>query len=239
MQDLIIFLGKLAIALFIVRFHTNLYRLGFNPVAAKLNRATDPLVLPFRKLLPASRFDFGAVIVAAIIALFVAFILIPAPLALPIALLMLTSVWLNTVFYAILITVIGSWLQTDPRQPVMQIALSCSDWLMAPLRRIIPPVGMLDFTPMAALFLIYFAQRGIATLIPPPNGNKATSSSPSKSPRAPAATNARASMTSATKSPSPRRPKTAKPTNTSPPGLPKPSPSPKKTWRSKAAPSAR
>ena len=35
---------------------------------------------------------------------------------------------------------------------------------MAPLRRIIPPVGMLDFTPMAALFLIYFAQRGIATL---------------------------------------------------------------------------
>ena len=65
MQDLIIFLGKLAIALFIVRFHTNLYRLGFNPVAAKLNRATDPLVLPFRKLLPPSRFDFGAVIVAA------------------------------------------------------------------------------------------------------------------------------------------------------------------------------
>ena len=165
MQDLIIFLGKLAIALFIVRFHTNLYRLGFNPVAAKLNRATDPLVLPFRKLLPTSRFDFGAVIVAAIIALFVAFILIPAPLALPITLLMLVSVWLNTVFYAILITVIGSWLQTDPRQPVMQIALSCSDWLMAPLRRIIPPVGMLDFTPMAALFLIYFAQRGIATLI--------------------------------------------------------------------------
>ena len=156
MQDLIIFLGKLAIALFIVRFHTNLYRLGFNPIVSRLNRT---------KLLPPSRFDFGAVIVAAIIALFVAFILIPAPIALPIALLMLVSVWLNTVFYAILITVIGSWLQTDPRQPVMQIALSCSDWLMAPLRRIIPPVGMLDFTPMAALFLIYFAQRGIATLI--------------------------------------------------------------------------
>ena len=157
MQDLIIFIGKLAIALFIVRFHTNLYRLGFNPVASKLNRTTDPLVLPFRKLLPPSRFDIGAVIVAAIIALFVAFILIPGTVALPIALLMLISVWLNTV--------IGSWLQTDPRQPVMQIALSCCEWLMAPLRRIIPPVGMLDFTPMAALFLIYLAQRGIATFI--------------------------------------------------------------------------
>ena len=165
MQDLIIFIGKLAIALFIVRFHTNLYRLGFNPVASKLNRTTDPLVLPFRKLLPPSRFDIGAVIVAAIIALFVAFILIPGTVALPIPLLMLISVWLNTVFYAILITVIGSWLQTDPRQPVMQIALSCCEWLMAPLRRIIPPVGMLDFSPMAALFLIYLAQQGLARIL--------------------------------------------------------------------------
>ena len=165
MQDLIIILGKLAIALFLIRFHANLYRLGFNPIVSRLNRTTDPLVLPFRKLLPPSRFDFGAVIVAAIIALLVTFILFVNPVAIPLGVLLLLNTWLNTTFYAILITVIGSWLQTDPRQPVMQIALSCSDWLMAPLRRIIPPVGMLDFTPMAALFLIYFAQRGIATLI--------------------------------------------------------------------------
>ena len=165
MQDLIIILGKLAIALFLIRFHANLYRLGFNPVAAKLNRATDPLVLPFRKLLPASRFDFGAVIVAAIIALLVTFILFFNPVAIPLGVLLLLNTWLNTTFYAILITVIGSWLQTDPRQPVMQIALSCCEWLMAPLRRIIPPVGMLDFSPMAALFLIYLAQQGLARIL--------------------------------------------------------------------------
>ena len=165
MQDLIIFLGKLAIALFIVRFHTNLYRLGFNPIVSRLNRTTDPLVLPFRKLLPPSRFDFGAVIVAAIIALLVTFILFVNPVAIPLGVLLLLNTWLNTTFYAILITVIGSWLQTDPRQPVMQIALSCCEWLMAPLRRIIPPVGMLDFSPMAALFLIYLAQQGLARIL--------------------------------------------------------------------------
>ena len=165
MQDLIIFIGKLAIALFIVRFHTNLYRLGFNPIVSRLNRTTDPLVLPFRKLLPPSRFDFGAVIVAAIIALLVTFILFFNPVAIPLGVLLLLNTWLNTTFYAILITVIGSWLQTDPRQPVMQIALSCCEWLMAPLRRIIPPVGMLDFSPMAALFLIYLAQQGLARIL--------------------------------------------------------------------------
>ena len=79
--------------------------------------------------------------------------------------LLLLNTWLNTTFYAILITVIGSWLQTAPRQPVMQIALSCCEWLMAPLRRIIPPVGMLDFSPMAALFLIYLAQQGLARIL--------------------------------------------------------------------------
>ena len=165
MQDLIIILGKLAIALFLIRFHANLYRLGFNPIVSRLNRATDPLVLPFRKLLPPSRFDFGAVIVAAIIALLVTFILFVNPVAIPLGVLLLLNTWLNTTFYAILITVIGSWLQTDPRQPVMQIALSCCEWLMAPLRCIIPPVGMLDFSPMAALFLIYLAQQGLARIL--------------------------------------------------------------------------
>lgn len=165
MQDLIIILGKFAIALFLIRFHANLYRLGFNPIVSRLNRATDPLVLPFRKLLPPSRFDFGAVIVAAIIALLVTFILFVNPVAIPLGVLLLLNTWLNTTFYAILITVIGSWLQTDPRQPVMQIALSCCEWLMAPLRRIIPPVGMLDFSPMAALFLIYLAQQGLARIL--------------------------------------------------------------------------
>ena len=165
MQDLIIILGKLAIALFLIRFPANLYRLGFNPIVSRLNRTTDPLVLPFRKLLPPSRFDFGAVIVAAIIALLVTFILFFNPVAIPLGVLLLLNTWLNTTFYAILITVIGSWLQTDPRQPVMQIALSCCEWLMAPLRRIIPPVGMLDFSPMAALFLIYLAQQGLARIL--------------------------------------------------------------------------
>ena len=165
MQDLIIILGTLAIALVLIRFHANLYRLGFNPIVSRLNRTTDPLVLPFRKLLPPSRFDFGAVIVAAIIALLVTFILFVNPVAIPLGVLLLLNTWLNTTFYAILITVIGSWLQTDPRQPVMQIALSCCEWLMAPLRRIIPPVGMLDFSPMAALFLIYLAQQGLARIL--------------------------------------------------------------------------
>ena len=170
MQNILLFISKLLIALFLIRFHANLYRLGFNPLAQQLNRHTDPLVLPFRKLLPPSRYDFGALAVAGIIALAISLVFTAAIYAtfgvfIALFLTLIINTWLNTLFYAILIIVIGSWLQTDPRQPVMQIALACADWLMAPLRRIIPPVGMIDFTPMAALFILYLAQSGINRLL--------------------------------------------------------------------------
>ena len=170
MQNILIFISKLLIALFLIRFHANLYHLGFNPLAQQLNRHTDPLVLPFHKLLPPSRYDFGALAVAGIIALAISLVFTAAIHAtfgvfIALCLVLIITTWLNTIFYAILIIVIGSWLQTDPRQPVMQIALACADWLLAPLRRIIPPVGMLDFTPMAALFILYLAQSGINRLL--------------------------------------------------------------------------
>ena len=170
MQNILIFISKLLIALFLIRFHANRYRLGFNPLAQQLNRHTDPLVLPFRKLLPPSRYDFGALAVAGIIALAISLVFTAAIHAsfgvfIALFLTLIINTWLNTIFYAILIIVIGSWLQTDPRQPVMQIALACTDWLMAPLRRIIPPIGMIDFTPMAALFVLYLAQSGINRLL--------------------------------------------------------------------------
>ena len=170
MQNILIFISKLLIALFLIRFHANLYHLGFNPLAQQLNRHTDPLVLPFRKLLPPSRYDFGALAVAGIIALAISLVFTAAIHAafgvfIALFLTLIINTWLNTIFYAILIIVIGSWLQTDPRQPVMQIALACTDWLLAPLRRIIPPVGMIDFTPMAALFILYLAQSGINRLL--------------------------------------------------------------------------
>ena len=174
MPQIILFISKLIIALFLIRFHANLYtnryRLGFNPLAQQLNRYTDPLVLPFRKLLPPSRYDLGALAVAGIVAAAISLIFTAATHAsfgvfIALCLVLIITTWLNTIFYAILIIVIGSWLQTDPRQPVMQIALACADWLLAPLRRIIPPVGMLDFTPMAALFILYLAQSGINRLL--------------------------------------------------------------------------
>lgn len=163
---MILFIIKLLIAVFIIRFHVNAYRLGYNPVVDKLNQITNPVVLPFSRLLKNKRYDFAALIPALIIAVLAAFVLfrnVSAALLFGINILFIAT-WLQVIFYTMLIVIIGSWLQTDPRQPVMQVALSCSDWLLAPIRSIIPSLAGLDFSPIIALFAIQFAQSGLYKL---------------------------------------------------------------------------
>ncbi len=156
-------IAKLIIAVFLIRFHVNLYRLGANPIVDRLNQLTDPLLLPFRNLLPRGRYDSASVLVAWIIAILAAFLLTRTPgVALIFGTLILFFVtWLNLVMYALFLVIIASWLQTDPRQPLLQIGLCCSEWIMAPLRRVIPPLGGLDFSPIVVLLTISFAKQGL------------------------------------------------------------------------------
>ncbi|MSQ40735.1 MAG: YggT family protein [Dehalococcoidia bacterium] len=70
---------------------------------------------------------------------------------------LLTALW-----YALLARVVLSWIAalapnnpiTSPNNPVFQILLQITEPILAPLRRIIPTVGMMDFTSLIALFLI-------------------------------------------------------------------------------------
>ena len=104
------FLVQLVIAVFLIRFHANAYRLGRNPILEKINQLTNPVVLPFSRILPARRWDIGAIIVALIIAILAAFLLtrsLPAALIIGILQLLLGT-WLDLIMYSLIIVVIGS-----------------------------------------------------------------------------------------------------------------------------------
>jgi YggT family protein len=72
-------------------------------------------------------------------------------------------VWLgvlvNAVFTilmaAILIRVIASWLGIGPYRRWMRPVVLLTDWLIEPIRRILPPIGMFDFSPMVAWLVLY------------------------------------------------------------------------------------
>lgn len=163
-MSLIVFILRLILALFIIQFYFQLYRLGRNPLAVKIYQFTAPVLLPIRIIIAKlcaqlkikQKIDISPLILAFLIAFFVIFIihktLIPS---LYLAFYVMLHVWLNVLIYSIILSVIASWLQTPPQQPVLQIAIACHHFIMKPLRKIIPPFGIFDLTPIIALFLLF------------------------------------------------------------------------------------
>jgi YggT family protein len=60
--------------------------------------------------------------------------------------------------FAIMIRVIASWLSINPHARPMRIVNILTDWLIEPLHRVIPPIGIFDVTPIVAYFLLYVAE---------------------------------------------------------------------------------
>ena len=72
---------------------------------------------------------------------------------------LLLSAAFNLVMVAIFIRVIASWFGVGPYRPWMRPIVLLTDWIIEPVRRILPPMGMVDFSPMVA-WLILWVLRG-------------------------------------------------------------------------------
>ena len=66
----------------------------------------------------------------------------------------LTSLVLTLLFWAILIRAILSWVQPDPRNPIVQFLERVTGPILYPLQRIIPPLGGIDLSPLVAMLLL-------------------------------------------------------------------------------------
>ena len=53
-----------------------------------------------------------------------------------------------------LIRVLSSWFQVDPYNPMMRLLYQVTEPVLAPIRRILPQTGGIDFSPMVALILL-------------------------------------------------------------------------------------
>lgn len=58
--------------------------------------------------------------------------------------------------FAIFARAILSWFPIDKNGPVVQALAAITDPILDPLRKVIPPIGMIDITPMVAMFLLLF-----------------------------------------------------------------------------------
>ena len=76
---------------------------------------------------------------------------------------------IDTLIYAfslaILIRVILSWVRFDPYHPVSVFIHQVTEPILAPIRRLLPPTGMIDFSPLVALVLLQVVQVVLSQLL--------------------------------------------------------------------------
>jgi YggT family protein len=57
------------------------------------------------------------------------------------------------------VRVIASWFPSAAYSPWVRWTYPVTDWILRPLKRIIPPLGMVDVSPIVAYFLLSIAER--------------------------------------------------------------------------------
>jgi YggT family protein len=74
----------------------------------------------------------------------------------------LATDWIfNILMFALIVRVLGSWVGIGQYNKWMRPFYAMTEWLLAPLRRVLPPIGMMDFSPLVAWFLLSFLRAWI------------------------------------------------------------------------------
>lgn len=145
-----------------------------NPIAQAILKLTSPVVIPVRRIVPpVGRLDTATVLVAFIIQyLTIVVVLIMVrqtagfvPIALT-ALVNLVLLSLRLFTFAIIVRVILSWIAPAGYNPALAIIHTLTDRILRPFRRVIPPLGGLDLSPLFAIILLMAVTIIVAGLKP-------------------------------------------------------------------------
>jgi len=160
-------LGSLYLLIVLLRFILQLVRANFyNPLCQFIVKATQPLLKPLRRVIPSMfGLDMSSLVLALIIQmlliaviLFLKGFVVEWVLLVPWALIALFSLFLNIIFYAMIISVILSWVAPGSHNPGAELVAQITEPVLAPFRRIIPNLGGLDISPIFAFIVIQLLQ---------------------------------------------------------------------------------
>jgi YggT family protein len=172
MNEILVYLIQTAISLYllamILRFLLQVVRADFyNPISQFLVRITNPLVIPLRRLIPGlGGIDLSSLLLALLLQVLgiIAILMlnglgIPNLLVLLIwAVLGLAGLVVNVYFFALLAVIILSWVAPGGNNPALHLLYQLTEPVMAPFRKMLPPLGGLDFSPILVFILINVIQ---------------------------------------------------------------------------------
>lgn len=157
----------MVVLLFVLRVLLQWVRANFyNPICQFIYKATNPVLMPLRRVLrPLRNFDSAGAVVALLLECLKVWLLVAlagrvlgpaATLVLGFA--DLLSMLLSLYFVLILARVILSWVGRDSYHPIVPLIAQLTQPLLAPLRRALPELGGFDLSPMVAMLLLMLAR---------------------------------------------------------------------------------
>ena len=170
-------LAQLYLLLLLLRFWLPILRADFrNPIAQGILRITSPLVVPVRRIVPPiGRLDTSTIMVAYILEFLLVLLLLAirgltvdtVPIAIT-AVLELAILSLNLFFFVILLKIILSWVAPQNYNPMTVLLHTMAEPVLRPFRRIIPPIGGFDISPIFAIIMLKAAEIVLQTYRPIP-----------------------------------------------------------------------
>ena len=160
-------LGSLYLLIVLLRFILQLVRANFyNPICQFIVKATQPLLKPLRRVIPSMfGLDMSSLVLALILQMLLMAVILTLKgfavdwlLLVPWSVIALFSLFLNVLFYAMIISVILSWVAPGSHNPGAELVAQITEPVLAPFRRIIPNLGGLDISPIFAFIVIQLLQ---------------------------------------------------------------------------------
>ena len=170
MEDLIQFLLTLYLYGILIRLLLTFHQADFyNPISQVLARVTDPVYQPVRRIVPSARgWDLALLTIALIlklISLYVGGAMQLGASILGLVLFALTQIggmMLNIYLISLIVVVIASWVQlSGGADQFLSLVRSLTTPMLMRIRGVLPDTGILDLSPMVALFGLYFLQSGL------------------------------------------------------------------------------
>lgn len=161
-------LFSLYLGVVILRLLLQLARADFyNPISQAMVKATNPLLLPLRRVIPPlGKVDTASLVLALIVQLIaMVSILLLFGAGLPnIATLLgwavigCVALTVNIYFFAIIINIILSWVAPGSHHPAAVLLYQLTEPVMQPFRKLIPPMGGIDLSPILVFLSISVVQ---------------------------------------------------------------------------------
>lgn len=149
----------------LLRFLLQLVRADFyNPISQFIVKATNLPLRPLRRFIPGLAGMDLASLVLLLVVVIIEFLLLSLIANLPmpsivgliaLALVEVLKLFIYVLLFSVFVLVILSWVSPGGYNPVANLLYQITAPVMRPARRLLPPMGGLDLSPMVVMIVLY------------------------------------------------------------------------------------